>query len=317
MAVWLQFDSGSRSDAYIFKSTVVNPPNPCTDGNWFPNDFRYSTQDTQTPVNYKVQYKELNNHINKQTLSFLAHCREKPENITYNVAFCALTLPACARVRIPADPVRQTPETIVSILDEPFLYVTIADNDNKEGDLITTNNKYGADQATFVVYNDRLQIGTDQNNAAGKPPGLPTSCSDISANTYTCAVPNIIPTDEIYGYTKYRWAIYKTCMTTAMRLNLGAQQWNIRIYDRFGNDVIVLEDDNDCLGYPRNFAVDPCVPNPPPPCHHPPCPAVPVTYKQPAVPPKPDPRIQTMILVGIKPNFDINSTDYNYGYLGK
>lgn len=314
MSVWLQFDSGARSNPYIFINTTVTPPNPCSDGNWFPNDSRYNpaTQDTQTPTNYKVLYEQLNTHNNKRTLNYLAHCRERPENITYNVQFCVLTLPACTRVRIKADPVKGTPQRIVNVMDEPYLYVKVSDNNNSEGDLICTNNgnPNGGDQATFVVYNDRLQIGTDQDNAAGAPPGIPTPtpCDIDSANTYSCAVPQIIPTTGEYGYTTYRWAIYKSCMATVMRLDLSAQEWRIRIYDRYGNDLIVYEDDNACAGYPRNFAIDPCVPVPN---------SSPISYKPPVVQPLPTPQVQTMLLLGIKPNFDITSTDFNYGYISK
>jgi hypothetical protein len=70
-----------------------------------------------------------------------------------------------------------------------------------------------------------------------------------------------------------RWIIYKSCMITVMRLDLEAQEWQIRIYDRFGNDVILGEADNDGVGFEH----------------------------QPAI----DPDLQTTILVGIKPNYPL------------
>ena len=321
MSIWLQLDSGSRSNAYFFKSnnTTFQGQTGCSDGVWFPTDLRHGNT-LQTPVNYKIEYKELNTHNNIKTLNFLAHCKERPENLTFNVEFCSLTVPACARVKRPADPVKGIPEKVVNIMDEPYLYIEINDNENQEGDLICTNNKKGT-KATFVVYNDKLQVGTAQDGIS--PPGLPTDCSD-DGNTYCCVVPNIKSDEEsVYSYTKFRWAIYKSCMTTTMRLDLGAQQWNVRIFDRFGNDIVILEDDNDCNGFPR-YVTDKCIQKP---CNvmphlNPPLSITSTTllncdkvvYAQPAMPPLPDPNIQTSILLGISPNFNITSSNFNYGY---
>ena len=143
----------------------------------------------------------------------------------------------------------------VNILDEPYLYVRMMPINHAEGNLIYSNNP-AADGATFIVWCDKLQSGTD-----GSPP-----ITDIVR-------PNpLLPLSEI---NTTRWVIYKSCMITTMRLDLEAEEWQIRIYDRFGNDIILAENDNGGAG-----------------------------FAQAAAPPI-DPNVQTMILVGIKPNYPL------------
>lgn len=279
MSVWLQFDSGSRSNPYILQSNV--------EGNliWVPNDYRYNGgQQQQTPANYRVFYGELNSPNNLRTLGFLEHCRERPENVTFNVEFCVATIPACARVERPADPVKGTPAEIVNVMDEPYIYIRLVDIEHSEGDLIYTNNKHGF-ESTFIAYYDKLQVGTAQDNCSAEPPSIPTIVPECdppeSANTWACVAPTIVPDVDNYGYTKYRWVIFKSCIVMPMRLNLESQEFQIQITDRFGKDLIILEDDNSGEGYDQ-------------------------LVTQPTLQPKPCPNSQTMVLVGIRPNYTIN-----------
>lgn len=294
MSVWLQLDSSSRSNPYIYRND-----------NWFPNDFRYNSgQSPQTPVNYRVFYGELNSPNNLRTIGFLAHCKERLENLTFSVEFCTITLPACTRVKRPADPVKGTSEEIVNIMDEPYIYIRFVDNENSEGDLIYTNNDAG-EESTFIAYFDKLQLGTKKDNCASEPPGIPDQpvCDPPVTGNWDCPPPLVVgsPPDS-YGYTQYNWVVYKSCMIMPMRLNLQSQEFEIRISDRFGNDLILLEDDNSGAGYPPNTVLDP-IPVAPPPTPENPNPVAP-PYR-PKTQPKPDPDRQTMILLGIKPNYPI------------
>lgn len=273
MSVWLQFDSLTRSCPYILEKTMSG-------NTWYPNDSRYNHgQQSQTPTNYRVFYGQLNDSNNLRTLGFLNHCRERPENLTYSVEFCNVILPACARVLRPADPVKGIGANVVNIMDEPYIYLRIVDIEHAEGTFIYTNNIKGGDEANFIAYFDKFMIGTNQDNLNGQPPGIPEI--SMGANvTYDCEAPTIVPTGTEYGYTKYRWVNFKSCMIMPMRLNLGSQEWIIQITDRFGNDIVIYEDDNSGAGYPESLT-------------------------NPKLSPNPDPNIQTQILLGIKPNYPI------------
>lgn len=263
MSVWLQVDSGSRCDPYLLQGN-----------NYLPNDSRYNRgQNPQSPSNYRIFYKQLNDCNNIRTLDFLAHCRERPENIVYSVEFCNITLPACTRVLRPADPVKGLSANVVNIMDEPYIYVRVMSIENSEGTMIYTNNIEGGDEANFIAYFDRFSIGTNQDNAAGEPPGIPGVT--VGANTYACDPPAIVPSGGEYGFTKYRWVHFKSCMEMPMRINLCSQELQVRISDRFGNDLLIYEDDNGGAGYP----------------------ALPDS----SLTPLPDPNLQTQILLGIKP----------------
>lgn len=268
MSSYLQFDSLTRSDAFIKKGDT-----------WYPNDTRYSDgQGVQTPSNYKVFYGELNDYNTIRTIGFLKHCRERPDNLTYSVEFCTAILPSCTRVKRPDG-------TIVNLMDEPYIYIRVLPVENSEGTLIYTNNSVGGDEATFIAYLDKIQIGTSKDNCENNPPGIPTippECTSGSPEpTFDCIEPSIVPGEFGYGYTKYSWITFKSCMVMPMRLKLDTQAWCIRFSDRFGNDLIMLESDNGGAGYP----VDP---------------------ENPDQPPLVNPDVQSMVLVGIKPNYPVH-----------
>lgn len=258
MSVYLQFDSKSRSEPYIEKdlgSGVV----------WVPNDnyanstsppfdvYQYNPRSIQTPTNFRVFYPELNNTNNKKTLCFPAHCKEKWDNLTYDVNLCSVTLPANALIK--KEEKNEFGEIInteyIDILDEPYLYVKMVPINFKSNDLITGNNSPAIDSATFIIWQDRTQFGT-KNTPLSNP------------------IPRPNPINETNIQIR-RWIIYKSCMTTTMRLNLDENEWHIRIFDRYNNDVVIAEPDNLGLGY--------------------------------SFPPEVDRNLQTSIVVGIKPNF--------------
>jgi hypothetical protein len=254
MSVYLQFDSSARTDPFI----ETNLGNSMV---WVPNDnypnavpfnvYQANRDLIQTPTNYRVFYRELNDANNIRTIGFLAHCKEQYTNLNFSVESCVLVMPAnglLPRINEDGD------TTYVSILDEPYLYVRMMPINHAEGNLIYSNNP-SADDATFIMWCDKVQPGTD---------GSPPIVNSIQR-------PNpLLPVTEL---NTARWIIYKSCMITVMRLDLEAQEWQIRIYDRFGNDVILGEADNNGSGFPE----------------------------QPAI----DPDLQTTILVGIKPNYPL------------
>ena len=259
MAVFLQFDSLARSEPYIQKSigaTLVWVPNDNYDN---PNDvggyeqpYQTSSTNVQTPTNYRVFHRELNDTNNFRTIGFLAHCRERPTNLTFSVEDCTVIIPSLALV-----PRTATNGDInyISVLDEPYLYVRIMPINHSEGKLLYSNNP-PASEATFMVWLDKTQGGLSET--------VPVTTLDRTPDPVALA-----------DITKTRWLIYKTCMVTVMRLNLDAEEWQIRIFDRFGNDVVIGEDDNAGAGYP--------------------------------VPPPINPSLQTTILIGIKPNYPLNN----------
>ncbi len=257
MSVYLQFDSLARNTPYI--NLNVNGSSL-----WFPNDFRYNGDtglidtnpyifqyrngNSQTPSNYKVDYRELNTHDNYKTISYLAHCKEKAENIQFGLEFCTVTIPACTRVLRPDG-------IVVNIHDEPYIYVRVVNDENDENNKFSTNNPAG-DQATFIAWVDRLSIGTTQDNAAGSPPSIPLI--DGSTGVWSCVVPQpVVTLPGSYTLNTFRWVVYKSCMQTVTPFNLGAGYWSIRFYDRYGNDLILLENDNDGAGYEEQPITDP------------------------------------------------------------
>jgi len=271
MSVYLQFDSLARSNAFI----------KGTDGNWKPNDYRFNTQHNlnQTPANYSVFYKELNDCNNIRTLGRQYHCADRPENLTYSVEFCTLTLPACTRVLRPDG-------NVVSIADEPYIYIRIMPVENSEGTLIYTNNIKGGDSANFIAWQDRFLIGTYQNNATDNPPSIPDVPIPVSGivptqvgnPTFNCQTPQIVPQVGQFGFNTYRWITFHSCMVMPMRLNLASEQWQIRYSDRYGNDLVLYEENTT-----TPFG----------------------TKENPLPPPLPNPDLQTSILVGITPNYPV------------
>ena len=254
MSVYLQFDSLARSNAYILKDLGAGPvyvPNDNYDNPAPALPYQANPKAVQTPSNYRVFYRELNDANNVRTIGFLAHCKERPTNLTFSVECCTLIVPSGSLIR------RETPQgavNYVDVLDEPYLYVRMMPINHAEGDLIYSNNP-AADGATFILWLDKIQAGT----ADPSPP--------------ITEVPR--PNDELTTgeLTNPRWITYKTCMITVMRLDLQAEEWQIRIYDRYGNDIIIAEADNGGAGYAEEPPVDP--------------------------------NLQTMLLVGIKPNYPL------------
>lgn len=248
MATYVQFESLARSDPYFLQG-----------GNYFPNDnypngtgpYTYykpeGDKDIRSPSNYRVYYRELNDHITQRTLEYRGHCKQLPSFIQYEVEACSLVIPGSALVK--REP---TPGTFeyVSVLDEPYIYVRIASNENSQKNKIVTNNPNGT-SATFIMYHDKTQIGTDNTTNAISRPN------------------DFLPTSEL---DNVRWLTFKSCMDTVMRINLSnADQWHVRIFDRYGNDIIISEDDNGGAGF--------------------------------TTPPAVDPDLQTMFLMGIKPEY--------------
>ena len=262
MSLYLQFDSLTRSDPYIQRNLGA--------GNvWVPNDnypnnavppfevYQMDKNIVQTPTNYSVYYRELNDANNVRTIGFLAHCKERPTNLTYSVEACTLTLPIGALVKR----VENGVTTYVNILNEPYVYVRMVPINHAEGNLIYSNNS-AADGATFIMWLDKTQLGaTDDSPPIVNPIERPNVQTGIALS-------------------QGRWLIYKTCMITVMRLDLQPDEWQIRIYDRFGNDIVVAESDNGGVGFP----IDPL---------------------NPGLQPDVDPDLQTMLLVGIKPNYPL------------
>lgn len=254
MSVYLQFDSLARSDAFIQKDLGAGEV-------WVPNDnypnsgsvYQTSANLIQTPSNYRVFYKELNSPNNTRTIGFLAHCKERPENLTFSVEACTLTMPSNGLVpRVD----EEGNVTYISVINEPYLYVRMMPINHAEGGLIYSNNP-NAQEATFILWCDKIQAGTQEDPS---PP-------------IENPVPRPNPLVEVADLQTARWVVYKSCMITTMRLDLQADEWQIRIYDRYGNDIILAEDDNGGAG----FADVPAV----------------------------DPDIQTMLVVGIKPNYPL------------
>lgn len=264
MSVYLQFDSSARSNPFIQRdipgAPMVNvwvPNDNYSNSNTSPQGFQQPYQqnanEVQSTTNYRVFYRELNDANNIRTIGFLAHCKERPENLNYSVECCVVTVPASAVVpRIDED----GNVTYVSVLNEPYLYVRMLPIEHAEGKLIYSNNP-AADDATFIVWHDKTQIGI-------------TTIPPI-----TDPIPRPNPNPATTDLDTPTWVIYKTCMITIMRLNLQTEEWQIRIYDRFGNDVIAAESDNGGAGFNQND------------------------------PPPIDPNIQTSLLVGIKPNYPL------------
>lgn len=253
MSVYLQFDSGARSNAYIQQGGVWVPNDNYSNGSNPP--YQFDKNLIQSPSNYRVFYKELNSHNNTRTFNFRAHCKDFADNINFSVESCVLTLPASALVARSINESGTATTGYYPVLDEPYLYVRLMSIGNAEGDLIYSNNK-PANEATFIVWCDKIQIGDDltPQSTTGKTLTRPNT---LLANT---------------DLTNPRWIIYRSCMFTVMRLNLGAEEWQIRIYDRYGNDVILAESADG------------------------------VSTSNPA--PTPDPDLQTMVLVGIRPNYE-------------
>jgi hypothetical protein len=204
----------------------------------------------QMATNYKVYFEDLNCPNNKRTIGFRAHCKDTPENLTYSVEFCTVILPS---ITLRQNPIYDNNNNIIafdysSILNEPYIYVRLRSIDHALDDVITTNNP-PAEEATFVVWHDKYNLGSD---TVINPDDDPIIFPSLTAEP--------------------RWIVFKSCMMTTMRLNLRAESLEVRIFDRFGRDLILLED---------------------------------ATIITPANPPPVNPYKQTMMVVGIRPNYPV------------
>jgi hypothetical protein len=290
-----------------------------------PPMFPYQTNRdlVQSPTNYRVFYKELNTLDNIRTTSFLEHCKERPTNIVFSVESCVASLPSSAVVpRI--DPISGL-ITYNSVLNEPYIYARVMPIENSEGNLITSNN-LNADKATFVLWHDRVQFGQQNQPATYSPPRpyqqqqitppsvpppyppntvLPTPPLYRNPLTNTTTVPGPLPPAPIAPTPAWparpaadvdnvlttlssaRWLIYKTCMATTMQLNLASEEWQIRFFDRNGNDIIVGEPDLFSISPVKNvgFAIANYGTDP----------------NATTAPPGINPDVQTNILMGIRP----------------
>mgnify|MGYP006932090337 FL=1 len=244
---------------------------------WVGNDYRINNTNliitdgvlpdyVQMATKYRIYYRDLNECNNKATIGFLKHCKERPTNLNYSVEFCNVILPTNTAVQIPEYTYDTSSNEYIlssfnyrSILNEPYLYVRVMPINHAEGNLFSTNNPPG-NEATFVVWHDKYVVGS----IADIDPSLPMPLLDVSG-TGEQSFP------ELNG--RARCIVFKSCMITTMRLDLCAESWEIRIYDRFGRDLILLEENK--LNQPSK--------NPPPLDR----------YKQ------------TSIVLGIRPNYPI------------
>lgn len=276
MAVYFHLDSSNRSNPYIQKA----------DSRWYPNDYRYASgQQVQTPTNYRVFYPELNASNNSRTISFLEHCKERVQNITFSVEFCTVIIPAAAQLRrfdctVPPNGA----VTYTNLLNEPYIFVRLMPIENSEGDLIYSNNP-PADEATFVCWLDKYLIGpldagttvnptsTLPDTAHAYPIEPPPLASDPNPQTTQVDLPSTLTN----GIT--RFLVFKSCIAMPMRLNLESQEWQIRLFDRYGNDIIIVESDTNTCVTPSVLGFE--------------------------TPPPIDPALQTMLIVGIRPNYPL------------
>lgn len=251
-ATYLLFDSLHRSNPFIQKDLGAGPV-------WVPNDnfsnasgspYQPSRNLIQSPSRYRVFYNELNIGSNARTLEWLReHCKEQPANLTVSVENCFVMIPGGSMVRR-TDEVGNVYYTNIS--NEPYLFVKLATIDHAEGGLVYTNNPAGND-ATFVIWGDQVPCILDDPPVTDPVPRPTVSCFDQLEPLINS------------------WSLYSTCMDTVMRINMQAEEWIVRIYDRFGNDVVAVEADNGGAGY----------------------------ADQPSV----NPDVQTSILVGVRPNY--------------
>jgi len=254
MSVYLQFDSKARSDPFIQGAG----------GNWFPNDnnqnssgtpYQISSNLVQSPTNYRVFWGEINSPNKLKTIGFRAHCKDTPGILNFTVENCMVTVPASALIKRTND---AGVVTYVNVLNEPYLYVRLMTAQHAEGDLIYSNNNPASD-ATFIVWHDKTQVANDDTISPAPP--------------YPAPHPNNTNI-TLASLDAPRWVVYKTCMNTVMRLNMESDEWQVRIYDRYGNDVVISESDNGGVGF--------------------------------TTPPSVDPDLQTSILVGITPNYPVS-----------
>lgn len=217
---------------------------------WLANDYRLENTDlltfsngqfpetVQMPTRYRVFYRELNSCWDRPTIHYREHCKKFPENITYSLEFCTAILPSNTAVQVPEYDAENNiiGFTLRSILNEPYIYVRVRSSDYDTSDLFITNNKK-AKEATFIVWHDKYNLGSTDT---------------------------IIPNDPIDGGDttdfpeldgRPRWIVFKSCMNTSMRLNMCSDMWEVRYFDRFGRDLILLEE--------TPTALNPTV-NPPP-----------------------------------------------------
>lgn len=245
-SVVVQISSSSNVNQNNYFTLIASPASPIVIGTddvnfefgrlWLANDYRLETGDltsfsngqfpdlVQMPTRFRVFYRELNNCWDRPTIHFREHCKKFPENITYTLEFCTAILPSNTAVQVPEydDENNITGFTLRSILNEPYIYVRVRSSDYETGDLFITNNK-NAKEATFIVWHDKYNIGSTATIDIDNP---------IDGGTDT----DFPPLDG-----RPRWIVFKSCMNTVMRLNMCSDMWEVRYYDRFGRDLILVE----------------------------------------------------------------------------
>lgn len=212
---------------------------------WVPNDYRplldnlnqdlweaypdgVLPDDIQIPTKYRVYYKNLNNCWSRPTIDYRKHCKDMPDNLNYSVEFCTAILPSTTAVQIPEYDANNniTGINYRSILNEPYIYVHLRSYEHHKDSLFLTNNP-PAYEATFVVWHDKYVIGSTTDI----DPGLPIDPTNQAPQEFP----------ELNG--RPRWIVFKSCMNTTMRLRI-CDDWQVRYYDRFGRDLILLEDNS-------------------------------------------------------------------------
>lgn len=206
----------------------------------------WSVNSDSSPTDYRVEYRDLNTFYDTVTKEFREHCKKTPDVLSFWVDACVVSIPGGAYVNRP-NPDGTT--SAVYLTEEPYVYVDVHTSDHSEGNRFITNNAPGR-KATFIVYTDKFVVGTND-----VPPAVPA---------YTPPTLN----------SGLKWLHFKSCMRTNMRLpHVKTTEWFVRIYDRYGNDIVITEDP----------AAIPLIVTPDP--------------------PRVDPMRQTMVLLGLSPEY--------------
>lgn len=194
-------------------STRVAVIDPLTDAVSFAQ-ILWTPNPASTPSNYKVAYTNFNTVINTVTKDWREHCKNTNGVLSFYAEFCVVTVPGGAYINRPnADGTFSR----VYLTEEPYVYLDVYPTDHSEGNRFATNNE-GGYKASFIAYTDKFALGTTD-----VPPVSPA---------YTTPSLN----------SGLKWLHFKSCMRTNMRLDLKSTEWIVRVYDRFGHDIILEED---------------------------------------------------------------------------
>lgn len=174
---------------------------------WTPNS-------ASTPTDYKVSYTNFNTVVNTITKDWREHCKQVNGILSFYAEFCVVTVPGCAYIN------RTNADGTVSrvfLTEEPYIYLDVYPTDHAEGNRFATNNDNGY-KATFIAYTDKFAVGT----------------SDVPPVSPAYAFPAL--------NSGLKWLHFKSCMRTNMRMDLKSTQWHVRMYSRFGDDIVLEED---------------------------------------------------------------------------